>query len=70
MTIATKFIDDKTYQNKEFAKIGGVKNRELNLLEVEFLETIGFNLWVEKCVFDEYLKNILGKKGHAKHEAG
>ena len=51
---ATKFFDDRYYENSYYAKVGGLKNSELNALEALFLQLINFQLYVtseeyEKC---------------------
>ena len=62
MLISAKFHDDKKLGNDLFGKIGGISNQEINLLELNFLERIGFNLLVEGKVFNGYLMQILGTK--------
>ena len=57
--LGAKYQDDKRLANIEFGRIGGVQNQEINLLEVNFLETIGFNLWVSPEMFNGYLQVIL-----------
>ena len=47
MLCAAKFSDDLRLSNKDYARIGGITNIELNRLELIFLETIGFNLSVD-----------------------
>lgn len=44
--IAAKFYDDLYYSNSFYAKIGGVKTTEINLLEAHFLSLIDFDLYV------------------------
>lgn len=58
MLVASKFNDDFRLSNEDYAKIGGITNIEINVLELLFLETIGFNLHVEKPMFKEYLMSI------------
>lgn len=57
--LASKLHDEKVFSNTDFGKIGGIKLKEINLLEVDFLETIGFNLLVEEETFRFYLHEIL-----------
>lgn len=45
--LAAKFFDDKYYNNKYFALIGGIKLKELNLLEKVFLNSLDYWLFVE-----------------------
>ena len=46
--IAIKYNEDEIYDNYYFAKIFGVKITELNKLESEFLDLIGFELFISK----------------------
>lgn len=57
--IAAKFIDDIRLSNRDFAKIGAIKNEELNELEIEMLNTIGFAIHVGREEFDSYAEAIL-----------
>ena len=59
IVIAEKFFNDKHLANSEFAKIGGVKLKELNRLEASFLTLIGFNLNVTKEDYDTYYRKII-----------
>ena len=42
--LAAKFLDDHYYNNAYYAKIGGIQKSEINLLEIEFVRRIDFNL--------------------------
>merc|ERR1719247_705209 len=44
--LAAKFHDDVYYSNNYYAKVGGVRTREVNALEVLFLRLIGWRLHV------------------------
>ena len=46
--IAIKYNEDEIYDNYYFAQIFGVKITELNKLENEFLDLIGFELFISK----------------------
>ncbi|AYV86745.1 MAG: hypothetical protein Sylvanvirus8_1, partial [Sylvanvirus sp.] len=48
---STKFFDDRCCTNKHFANVGGIYTKELNLLEVEFLALINFDLFVTFSVY-------------------
>lgn len=56
--IAAKFIDDKFYKNSYYAEVGGVSNLEMNSLEMAFLQEIDFELFVEKELYDLYVKTL------------
>jgi len=49
--LAAKFFDDAYYNNAYYAKVGGIAVSELNILEVEFLFRIHFQL---HCASDTY----------------
>lgn len=44
--LAAKFLDDHYYNNAFYAKVGGVSTAELNRLEMEMLQLLGFRLLV------------------------
>jgi len=47
LLIAIKFNEDKHYTNKFVAKVGGVKVKNLNLMESNFLKSIDYSIYVE-----------------------
>lgn len=58
IVIASKYNDDKRLGNKSFAKIAGISVKELNVLELDFIEKVGWNLCVGKDIFKGYVKMI------------
>ncbi|CAE7463715.1 CYCU4-1, partial [Symbiodinium pilosum] len=44
--LSVKFFDDVYYSNAYYAKVGGVKTREVNILEGQFLQLIEWKLHV------------------------
>ncbi|MES1920012.1 hypothetical protein MHBO_001742 [Bonamia ostreae] len=65
LMIASKFIDDRGYNNELHSKMGGVSLEEINSLEVEFLFLLNFNLFVDEkeCqCYDQFLQeHAIGK---------
>ena len=59
MMLAVKFFDDVYYSNAYYAKVGGVKGNEMNVLEVHFLRLIDWQLFVSPEEFDLYKTNVL-----------
>ena len=59
MMLAVKFFDDVYYSNAYYAKVGGVKGPEMNLLELHFLKLIDWHLFVSPEEFDLYKTNVL-----------
>ncbi|SPJ09029.1 cyclin [Plasmodium sp. DRC-Itaito] len=56
--ISVKFFDDLYYSNSYYAKIGGVTTKELNKLEIYFLNLIDYKLFVSSQEYDFYRKYI------------
>jgi len=56
--LGAKFFDDKYYNNAYFGKVGGVSCKEINLLEIEFVFMINFNLYVERGLYEDYRKRL------------
>jgi len=57
--LGAKFFDDQYFNNKYFGKVGGVSRREMNLLEIEFLFMINFDLFVETELYKVYDKRLM-----------
>ncbi len=54
--VAAKIRDDQYYSNEFYASIGGVSLKELNELEVLFLEGCGHRMWVEPQEYTDWLQ--------------
>ncbi|MCD7449860.1 Cyclin-U4-1 [Datura stramonium] len=52
--LSAKFMDDIFYNNGYYAKVGGISRKEMNLLEVDLLFGIGFQLNVTPTTFHTY----------------
>ncbi|KAG8381058.1 hypothetical protein BUALT_Bualt06G0082500 [Buddleja alternifolia] len=52
--VSAKFMDDIFYNNAYYAKVGGISRDEMNLLEVDFLFGLGFQLNVTTSTFYTY----------------
>lgn len=67
LLLASKFLDDNTFQNKSWSEVTGLAVAELNALEKTWLEEIGWHLHVDpegtkgfsqyKLMWDAYRKN-------------
>ena len=57
--VAAKFFEDMYYKNSYYCKVGGVSNKELNILEVEFLLCIDFQLYVSTEEYENYSHTLL-----------
>lgn len=51
---AAKFYDDEVRDNSHYARVGGISNRELNELELLFLEYIDFDLYIGNSEYEDY----------------
>ena len=58
MLLASKSINDRTYSNKYWARVGGVSTPELNALELNLCFLLGFELMVDEAEFDAYYSYI------------
>ena len=52
--VAAKFYDDFYFKNHYYAKVGGIGKNEINALEVTFLETVNYDLYVSPELFNIY----------------
>ncbi|KAL8539496.1 hypothetical protein ACS0TY_001204 [Phlomoides rotata] len=52
--VSAKFMDDMFYNNAYYSKVGGITTVEMNLLELDFLFGMGFQLNVSISVFEQY----------------
>eukprot|EP01068_Selenidium_serpulae_P002663 Selendium_serpulae@DN2603_c0_g1_i1.p1 len=57
--LAAKFFDDVYYSNSFYARVGGVKNREINILETHFLSLINYQLFVSPQEYDQYRMQVV-----------
>lgn len=61
LVLACKFNNDFYYKNSYYAKIGGLKAEEFNVLEKDFLvDYVQFSLYVSQETYDEYLQDLIG----------
>mmetsp|Transcript_33167 Transcript_33167/g.53943 ORF Transcript_33167/g.53943 Transcript_33167/m.53943 type:complete len:295 (+) Transcript_33167:29-913(+) len=56
---AAKFHEDKHYNNRTFARLGGVGVAEVNRLEIHFLNALQFNLFIAPHEYQSYSDRIL-----------
>lgn len=57
--LAIKFHDDHRYTNKQYAKVGGIPLKEVNMLELKFLKLLDFKMLVQPDEYSFYLDLIL-----------
>jgi len=56
--LAVKFYDDVYYSNAYYAKVGGVKTKEVNNLEHQFLKLLDWQLHVSPQEYDQYRNHV------------
>lgn len=57
--IAAKFFDDEKISNASYAKIGGIgRVEDLNVLEIEMLQSINYSLKIDRASFNDVLLSI------------
>ncbi|KAJ3404982.1 Nitrogen permease regulator 2 [Chytriomyces hyalinus] len=59
VTVACKALCDSFLQNSMYAKVGGISTKELNVLEVEFLTLIGWDLTAGAERLQDYYRNLV-----------
>lgn len=62
--LAAKFFDDCYYNNRYYARIGGVDAQEMNQLEVEFLFMTNFQLSVTPETYAQYFRQLCDHIAH------
>ncbi|KAK9717849.1 PHO85 cyclin-5 [Basidiobolus ranarum] len=60
LILASKFLQDKNYMNRAWAKIMGVKVAEINHIEQIFLQLIDYQLFVPVAAFTRWSTLLLG----------
>eukprot|EP00931_Biecheleriopsis_adriatica_P009002 TRINITY_DN110119_c0_g1_i1.p1 TRINITY_DN110119_c0_g1~~TRINITY_DN110119_c0_g1_i1.p1 ORF type:complete len:205 (-),score=31.70 TRINITY_DN110119_c0_g1_i1:69-683(-) len=56
--LAVKFFEDVYYSNAYYAKVGGVRTREVNVLEGQFLQLLDWRMHVTSKEFDQYRNHV------------
>jgi hypothetical protein len=59
LVVAAKFTDDLVYKQPHYAKCGGIDVAEMNLLEREFMNMLGYNAFVSELAFFEACELLL-----------
>ncbi|KAG0297152.1 hypothetical protein BGZ96_007513 [Linnemannia gamsii] len=58
LILANKFLDDNTFTNKTWADITGMKIKDVNHLEMQFLSGIEFRLFTSSWQYSEWLAKL------------
>merc|ERR1712032_13638 len=70
MTLAIKFHNDAFYTNTYYARVGGLKVDELNMLEKRFLQLIDWRLHVTHEEYEQSLAHLCIGPGADKRSYG
>ena len=55
---AIKYNEDIYDDNNYYAKVGGIRIKEMNLLEKEFLNLMDFRMFVSSDVYEKYYSQL------------
>ena len=58
-TVAAKYFDDEYHPNSWYCRVGGLPIREMNELELLFLEYIDFDLFIQPDDYLAYSRQLL-----------
>ena len=58
VVVAIKFYDDKFFDNEYYSKVGGVPCVEMNLIEIEILQMLDYDLVVKAEEYEKYMEHI------------
>lgn len=61
IVLASKFLDDRKHKNDFYAKSGDLSLKEMNKLEIEFLESLEYNLYVNPVLFYRYREQLVSQ---------
>ncbi|ORX89206.1 hypothetical protein K493DRAFT_305956 [Basidiobolus meristosporus CBS 931.73] len=65
LIVASKFLQDKNYSNKAWAKITGLSSSEINHNEIAFLRLIDYRLFVPPTVFARWSSMLINYINHS-----
>jgi hypothetical protein len=60
--VSSKFDDDKSYGNKQFARVGSVTSKELNLLEQKFVSLIEWEIAIPAHKLEAFYRAVVAAK--------
>lgn len=69
-TVASKGLCDAFCTNTHYARVGGLGVNELNMLELEFLKRVDWQIVPEPAVLDAYYLNMVAQDPRYSLESG
>ncbi|GJJ73806.1 hypothetical protein EMPS_06164 [Entomortierella parvispora] len=58
LMLANKFLDDNTFTNKTWSDVTGISVKEINVMEMEFLNQVQFSLFVSETEYLDWLHSL------------
>ncbi|CAB4423076.1 unnamed protein product [Rhizophagus irregularis] len=58
LMLANKFLDDNTYTNKTWSEVTNIPVSEINTMEMEFLSSLDYELYVSERQYFEWVKKM------------
>ena len=56
--LAIKYNEDIQFINSYYAKVGGISNKEMNLLEFHAFKLLDYNLSISETIFNKYVNYL------------
>ena len=56
--LAIKYNEDIQFTNNYYAKVGGISNKEMNLLEFHSIKLLDYNLSISETIFNKYVNYL------------
>ena len=53
--ISSKYLEDDHYSNDFYSEVGGISLKELNLLEINMLQSLEYNLHIDDSEYNNYI---------------
>lgn len=54
LVLANKYLEDSTFTNKTWSSVSGIPVKELNIMEIEFLSALDFNICISQTQFYQW----------------
>ncbi|CAO3700735.1 unnamed protein product [Rhizopus stolonifer] len=55
LVLANKYLEDSTFTNKTWSSVSGIPVKELNIMEMEFLSELDFNICIPQAQFYQWV---------------
>ncbi|CAG8447005.1 15949_t:CDS:2 [Acaulospora morrowiae] len=59
LMLSNKFLDDNTYTNKTWSEVTNIPVSEINTMEMEFLSSLNYQLYVSEQQFFDWVRNMI-----------